>query len=105
MSDDIQAHVKVYRNVFLALAALTVITVAVSYIDMPFGPTVAVALAIAAFKASLVAAIFMHLKGEVSSVTWTLYLTAFFFLFVILIPLFHYSDTIAAVWDAWGIGG
>ena len=43
-SHDIQSHIKVYRNVFYALLAFTVLTVAVSYIPfeeytfLPFSP-------------------------------------------------------------------
>jgi len=52
-----------YRSIFLWLLALTVITVVVSRFE--FGPfNTAVALAIAAFKASLVVRFFMHGRFE-----------------------------------------
>jgi cytochrome c oxidase subunit 4 len=89
---DMSAHVKVYMMVFAALAVLTVVTVAVSYLHMPVGPAIAVALVIASFKASLVALFFMHLKGEVRSVVWTLLLTAVFFIALMTIPLSWYLD-------------
>ena len=50
--------------VFGALLVLTLVTVGVSYLDLPEVETVVVALAIATAKASLVAMFFMHLKGE-----------------------------------------
>ena len=50
--------------VFGALLVLTLITVGVSYLDLPEVETVVVALIIATTKASLVAMFFMHLKGE-----------------------------------------
>ncbi len=56
---------KVYFVVGSALLALTVITVAASYVD--WGSTLAnvcIALAIASVKASLVILFFMHLKYE-----------------------------------------
>lgn len=89
---DIQAHVRVYMMVFGALAVLTVVTVAVSYLHMPVVPAIAAALAIASVKASLVALYFMHLKGEVRAIVWTLMLTAIFFLTVMTIPVSWYMD-------------
>lgn len=61
--DPPQPHVlpvALYVGVFLALAGLTVATVAVTYLELgPFA--IVVALAIAVAKATLVGAIFMHL--------------------------------------------
>jgi cytochrome c oxidase subunit IV len=89
---DIRSHVKIYMMVFGALAVLTVVTVAVSYLHMPVGPAIAIALLIASIKASLVALFFMHLKGEVRTVVWTLLLTAIFFLALMTIPFSWYLD-------------
>jgi cytochrome c oxidase subunit IV len=89
---DVRAHVKVYMMVFGALAILTVVTVAVSYLHLPVGPAIALALLIATVKASLVALFFMHLKGEVRSVVWTLLLTAIFFIVLMTIPFSWYLD-------------
>ena len=52
---DIDRHVRVYITVFVALMALTLITVAVSYLDLPPATAIAVALFIAVVKGSLVA--------------------------------------------------
>jgi len=66
MSESHAAHhhivpVPVYAAIFAALLVLTGVTVAVAYIDL--GPlNIAVALAIAFFKASLVVLYFMHVK-------------------------------------------
>ncbi len=62
---DVQASVRRYLYVFYALLFGTVITVLASYI--PFGNhsvNIAVALAIACGKGSLVVAFFMHLISE-----------------------------------------
>jgi heme/copper-type cytochrome/quinol oxidase subunit 4 len=59
---------------------------------MPVVPAIAVALLIASVKASLVALFFMHLKGEVRSIVWTLLLTAIFFIAVMTIPVSWYLD-------------
>jgi len=57
------AEIRVLMAVFVALMALTAVTVAVSYFD--FGAmNLVVALGIAGIKASLVALWFMHLRYE-----------------------------------------
>lgn len=71
--------VKPYLAVFGALLVLTVVTVGVSYLDLPTTPTVLLAIAIATGKAALVAMFFMHLKGERPMVYWPLVLTAVLF--------------------------
>jgi cytochrome c oxidase subunit 4 len=82
--------VRPYLAVFGALMVLTIVTVAVSYLDLSMTPTVLVALAIAAAKASLVAMFFMHLKGERPMVYWLLGLTAV--LFVVLFAFLLWSE-------------
>ncbi|HEX2465677.1 MAG TPA: cytochrome C oxidase subunit IV family protein [Thermoanaerobaculia bacterium] len=91
-AEEIRAHVKVYMMVFGALAVLTVVTVAARYLDVPVHLAIVLALLIASVKASLVALFFMHLKGEVRTIFWTLLLTAVFFIALITIPLSWYLD-------------
>ena len=91
-AEDVRAHVKVYMMVFGALAVLTVVTVVARYLDVPIHMAIALALLIASVKASLVALFFMHLKGEVRAIFWTLLLTAVFFIALITIPLSWYLD-------------
>jgi cytochrome c oxidase subunit IV len=69
--------VKGYLGVFGALLVLTVCTVALSYLQLPVIPTVALGLTIATAKAALVVLFFMHLKGEKPMVYWPLALTVF----------------------------
>ncbi|MBI5367902.1 MAG: cytochrome C oxidase subunit IV family protein [Planctomycetes bacterium] len=57
-------HSKLYWGVFWALAALTVLTVGASYLDLGHSTNLWVGILIAVTKASLVATIFMHLKYE-----------------------------------------
>src|SRR5918993_395309 len=61
---DIDKHVRVYITVFVALMALTLVTVAVSYLDLSTPMAIAVALLIATVKGALVACYFMHLISE-----------------------------------------
>jgi cytochrome c oxidase subunit 4 len=79
VQNPVQVQVRGYIAVFVALLVLTVVTVGVSYLDLPATPTILVALAIAATKAALVAMFFMHLKGERPMVQWALGLTGVLF--------------------------
>ena len=52
---DIDRHVRIYITVFVALMALTIITVAISYLHLPPAMAITVALFVATIKGSLVA--------------------------------------------------
>jgi cytochrome c oxidase subunit IV len=92
--DDIREHVKVYYKVFGALMVLTIITVAVSYLELATPLAVTVALIVAGIKASLVAMFFMHLLHERKVIYWVLTLTIIFFVFLMFVPLLTNSDRI-----------
>ena len=64
MSDHVQHHIAIYKKVAAALAVLTVLTVAVSYLDVSVPVAVIIALIIAGTKGSLVLSFFMHLLEE-----------------------------------------
>jgi len=85
--EDIKKETRTYVLVFVALAALTVVTVAVSYLDLSLGPAVALALFIAAIKGSLVAGFFMHLISERKLIYSVLILTAIFFVVLMVLPI------------------
>ncbi len=93
MSDDVKKHIKLYYKIGATLLVLTIVTVAVSYINFAVPLAIAVALIIAATKGSFVAAYFMHLIGERKSIHAALLLTAFFFLVLIFIPILGHTDT------------
>lgn len=86
--EAIRKHVKIYISVFAALAFLTVVTVAVSYLQLSVTWGIIVALIIASIKASLVAAFFMHLISERKVIFALLGFTAFIFLLVLILPLY-----------------
>ncbi|MCB1041980.1 MAG: cytochrome C oxidase subunit IV family protein [Acidobacteria bacterium] len=92
--EDIKKHVRVYIGVFVALLVLTGVTIGVSYIDMGHGVNIAVAIVIAAIKASLVAAYFMHLISEKKLIYYTLILAAIFFVGLMFLPVGHSLDEI-----------
>ncbi|MFI5362426.1 MAG: cytochrome C oxidase subunit IV family protein [Elusimicrobiota bacterium] len=82
--DDHRPNVKLYIGVFAALMVCTLLTVIVSKFHLPRPQAIALGLAIALIKASLVGAIFMHLWGEGKLVHKFLYVTVFFALIMIL---------------------
>src|SRR5687768_7129081 len=84
---DIDRHVRIYITVFVALMGLTLVTVAVSYLDLSTPMAVAVALLIATVKGSLVACYFMHLISEKKLIYAVLAITAFKFVALLLLPV------------------
>lgn len=101
---DVSRQVKTYLVVFAALAVFTIATVATSRVDFGGSVNIVIALVIAALKATLVAAIFMHLKWERSRAIWmTLAFCAVFFLVLILLPvLSNEGFPAAATRGTWG---
>jgi cytochrome c oxidase subunit 4 len=93
-ADDIRKSVKTYYMIFGALMLFTVITVAVSYLDLPIPMAILVALVVATIKGSLVALFFMHLAHERKVIYWALMLTVIFFVFLMFVPLFTNLDRI-----------
>jgi cytochrome c oxidase subunit IV len=93
-AEDIKKHVRVYVSVFVALLALTIVTVTISYFNLSVVPAIIVALIIASIKGSLVASYFMHLISEKKLIFAALILTVVFFLVLIFIPILAMSDRI-----------
>ncbi len=83
----VREHLKVYVMVFVALAVLTVVTVAISYLDLPTALAISVAMVVATVKASLVAGYFMHLLSEEKVILYLLVLCAAFLVFLFALPL------------------
>ena len=84
---DIDKHVRTYLIVFAALAVLTVVTVAVYYLELSVPMAITVALIIATVKGSLVACYFMHLISEKKLILYMLLMTASFFVVLLLVPV------------------
>jgi cytochrome c oxidase subunit 4 len=89
---DIDKHVRVYIIVFVALMALTVITVAVSYLDLPPAMAIAVALFVATIKGSLVACYFMHLISEKRLIYAVLVITVVKFVALLALPALTHGN-------------
>jgi cytochrome c oxidase subunit 4 len=89
---DIDRHVRVYVTVFVALMVLTIVTVAISYLDLAVPMAVTVALFVATVKGALVAGYFMHLVSEKKLIYAVLALTVVFFLALMALPVVTHSD-------------
>jgi len=90
--EAIRRQTRLYILVFAALMALTVITVAVSYLHLSPHLAVLVALLIAGIKGSMVAAYFMHLISEKKAIYAILILTVAFFVVLMAIPTLSHWD-------------
>ena len=89
---DIDKHVRVYITVFVALMALTIVTVAISYLHLSTPMAIAVALFIATVKGALVAGYFMHLVSEKKLIYAVLALTVVFFVALMALPVMTQSN-------------
>jgi cytochrome c oxidase subunit IV len=89
---DIDRHVKAYITVFVALMVLTIITVAISYLDLSVPLAVTVALIVATVKGALVAGVFMHLRAEQKLIYAVLLVTVVFFVVLMALPVFTHSN-------------
>ncbi len=83
----VREHLRVYVMVFVALAVLTVVTVGISYLELPTALAITVAMVVATVKATLVAGYFMHLLSEEKVILWLLVLCAAFLVFLFALPL------------------
>src|SRR5205823_3475416 len=75
---DIKKHLKVYIGVFVALLVGTIITVAVSRVNLGHAGNISLALVIAVLKAALVAGFFMHLVSEKKPIYLIIVINEFF---------------------------
>src|SRR5688500_6807208 len=89
---DIDKHVRVYIIVFVALMALTIITVAISYLDLPPAMAITVALFVATIKGSLVACYFMHLISEKRLIYAVLVITVVKFVALLALPALTHGN-------------
>jgi cytochrome c oxidase subunit 4 len=89
---DIDRHVRVYITVFVALMALTIITVAISYLDLPTPVAITVALVVATIKGGLVACYFMHLISERRLIYAVLVITVIKFAALLALPAVTHSN-------------
>jgi cytochrome c oxidase subunit 4 len=91
---EIKKSIRTYLAIGAALLVFTVITVAANLVTLAVPAAITVALIIASIKASMVAAVFMHLNHEKKWIYGTLILTVAFFAVLMLVPLFTAMDSI-----------
>lgn len=101
-AEHVAKHVKGYLMVGFALILLTGFTVFLSYLDFDkwfggHGWNMIIGMIVATFKAGLVAAIFMHLKGERITIWRFLIFTAIFVAGLFFLTYLHWWNPIGGV--------
>jgi len=91
---EIKKDLRKYWMIGGMLLVFTVITVAVSYLNLGVAAGVTVALIIATMKGSMVASVFMHLSHEKRWVYGSLILTVLGFIILMTVPMFTVMDGI-----------
>ena len=91
---SIEHHIQTYIRVFIALGVLTILTVAVSYLDVSFIEAFFIAITVATIKGSLVLCYFMHLISERQAIIWLLVTTLVAFMILLFIPLISLTDQV-----------
>ena len=100
--EAVRKEVRKYLMVFGMLMVLTVITVGISYLELPTWQAIALGLLVATVKGSLVAAFFMHLLSERKLIYAVLVLTVFFFGVMIWGP-WHQRTNAEKVWPGYDL--
>ena len=93
-AEEIDRHVRAAYYVFGSLLVLTGFTVGAFFLHLPKHLAIALALAIATTKGTLVACWFMHLVSERKLIFWMLALTAVLFVPLLLLPTLTVADHI-----------
>jgi caa(3)-type oxidase subunit IV len=86
--DEHRPNVRLYIAVFGALLFFTCVTVVISKFHLPRPEAIALGLLVALIKASLVAAIFMHLWGE-KKLIYSFIIVTFAFGAMMWVPIFE----------------
>jgi cytochrome c oxidase subunit IV len=92
-AEAVRKSVRTYMMIGAALLVFTGITVAANYLHLPIPAAITLALIIASIKASMVAAVFMHLNHEKQWIYGALILTVAFFIVLMSVPLLTTMDT------------
>jgi cytochrome c oxidase subunit 4 len=100
--EAVRKEVRKYLMVFGTLMVLTVITVGISYLELPTWQAIALGLTVAVIKGSLVAAFFMHLLSERKLIYAVLVLTVFFFGLMLWGP-WHQRNNAEKVWPGYDL--
>ena len=92
-TEEIYKSIKRIKFIGIVLAVFTVLTVGLSYVELPtHSMNIIVGMTVAAFKAALVALIFMHLNHESKLVYKILAFTAAFALALFVLFVLAASD-------------
>jgi len=92
-AEAVRKSVRTYMMIGAALLVFTGITVAANLLHLPVPAAITLALIIASIKASMVAAVFMHLNHEKQWIYGSLILTVVFFIVLMSVPFLTITDT------------
>jgi caa(3)-type oxidase subunit IV len=91
--EDLQKHVRKYFKIGVILCVFTIITVGLSFVELPtHNLNIIVGMIVATFKAALVALIFMHLNHEASLIYKILLFTTVFVTGLFVLFYFAHGD-------------
>jgi cytochrome c oxidase subunit 4 len=86
-AEDVSRNVKIYVIVFTTLSALTILTVLLSFVDLPTHHAAGAVIVVASVKASLIAAFFIHLISERKVILFPLLLCSAFLVALMALPV------------------
>ena len=101
MSDthDVSKMVGIYKKLFLILALVTAVGIAIAFMRLPVWVAIVLALAIIAIKGKVVLDSFQHLLTGRNALIILFGLTAVFFVVLILAPVLNHSNYITGTQD------
>ncbi|MDR1989128.1 MAG: cytochrome C oxidase subunit IV family protein [Acidobacteriaceae bacterium] len=94
-NEPVVPDVRRYLLVFAALLVLTIVTVAISALDLGRHAAIAIAIGIATVKASLVAMVFMHLSHERRWLLWSMGAIGIFILGLLFWPAWDIAERLS----------
>ena len=96
---DVPKMVRIYKNLFLFLVAITGLGIAIAYIHGPVWIAIAVALVIIVYKSKLVLDSFKHLLQGRHLLTIVFALTAIFVAGLLLLPVLNHEGFLLGTVD------
>ncbi len=96
---DVPKMVEVYKKLFILIVSVTALGIVLSALHMPLFWTVIIALSIIVFKGKIVYDSFKDLLIGKNALIVVFILTIFFFLMILLLPLFNHENLIVGTED------
>ena len=98
-SHEVSAMVEVYKKLFILLVSVTALGIVLTVLHMPIAITILISLIIIGVKGKIVFDSFKHLLVGKDILVLVFGLTIFFFLMILLLPLFNHENPITGTRD------